>query len=139
MSYPSSASWFGAVIPLISAVGIGGNLLNMAVLTRRRLLSTMSQLERSVTHGLTALALSDLLFCFVVLLHPVFYHEQQLRHHGRDFTPARVSSWRSDTSPMSVVYRLYGPAVIDLMLMQVYSRQLIWCTSIRFSPSLVCD
>lgn len=136
LPYPSSASWFGVVIPLISAVGIGGNLLNVVVLTRRRLLSTMSQLERSVTHGLTALAVSDLLFCLVVLLHPVFYSDleasrrrgQQVHQHyygggnvesGGGSGSGRVSGWRSDTSPMSVVYRLYGPAVIDLMLMQV--------------------
>ena len=63
----ATPAWFRVVMPTISAVGIVGNLISIAVLTRRRLLSTMQHLERSVTHGLTALAVSDLLFCVAVL------------------------------------------------------------------------
>ena len=56
-------SVFEFVIPLIASIGILGNLLNLVILTRRRMLSSMHQLEKSATFGFVALALSDMLFC----------------------------------------------------------------------------
>jgi hypothetical protein len=54
--------------PLICTFGIGGNLLNLLVLTRKRLQCSMDRMEKSAHVGLVALALSDLLFCLFYLL-----------------------------------------------------------------------
>lgn len=112
----SSPAWFRFIIPVISAVGIAGNLLNIAVLTRRRLLSTMQRLERSVTHGLTALAVSDLLFCVAVLPQGGFIDDSDDDEDGSGGGDDRT--WTTSTSPLTLVYRVYGVAVVNLLLMQ---------------------
>lgn len=108
----ASPIWFRFVIPIICAVGITGNLLNIAVLTRRRLLSTMQSLERSVTHGLTALAVSDLLFCVAVLPQGGFLDDVDHLDDGSGRT------WTTSSSPLTLAYRIYGVAVVNLLLMQ---------------------
>ncbi|ELT90835.1 hypothetical protein CAPTEDRAFT_188101 [Capitella teleta] len=94
---PPSGSpyWFRIVIPIVCIVGIVGNLLNLFVLTRRRLLSSMQRLERCATYGLTALALSDMLFCLTVLPNTLEF----------------------PTSVFSLYYRVYGIAFIHLFIM----------------------
>lgn len=92
--------WFQLVLPVISGWGIVGNLLNIAVLTRQRLLSRMDRLEKSATFGLTALAISDLLFCLTVFPHCV------IQHHGQ-----------SSRSLYKLYYRLYGIGAINTFLM----------------------
>ena len=42
-------AWFEVVTPVISFLGIVGNVFNLLVLTRRRMLSSMDRLEKS-TH-----------------------------------------------------------------------------------------
>lgn len=54
--------------PSICIFGAVGNLLNLSILTRRRLRRSMDGLERSVRLGLVALAVSDELFCVVYLM-----------------------------------------------------------------------
>jgi hypothetical protein len=54
--------------PLICTFGICGNLLNLIVLTRKRLQCSMDRMEKSAHVGLVALALSDLFFCLFYLL-----------------------------------------------------------------------
>ena len=61
--------WFEVVVPMISFLGIVGNILNLIVYTRRRMLSSMDRLEKSATYGLVALALSDMFFCMAVFPH----------------------------------------------------------------------
>jgi len=56
------------VAPLICAFGIVGNLLNLVVLTRKRLQCTMDRMEKSSHVGMVALALSDFMFCLFYLL-----------------------------------------------------------------------
>lgn len=56
------------VEPSICAFGIVGNLLNLIVLTRKRLQCSMDRMEKSAHVGLVALAVSDLLFCLVYLM-----------------------------------------------------------------------
>ena len=51
------------VTSCICAIGITGNLINLAVLTRKSVFGHMAQLERSAHVGLVALAISDLLYC----------------------------------------------------------------------------
>ena len=57
------------ITPSICAVGILGNLMNLVILTRRRLLAaTEGKLEEAAYCGMAALATSDLAYCFVALL-----------------------------------------------------------------------
>jgi len=54
--------------PAVCLFGVVGNVLNLIVLTRRRLQHSMDGLERSVRLGLVALAVSDAIFCLLYLL-----------------------------------------------------------------------
>ena len=95
--------WFKIIIPMICSVGIVGNLLNLVVLTRRRMLSSMQRLERCATYGLTSLAMSDMMLCIVVLPHT--------------FITARASMDNSPRVIFSIYYRVYGIALINLFMM----------------------
>ncbi|KAL3858907.1 hypothetical protein ACJMK2_009156 [Sinanodonta woodiana] len=54
---------YGYVLPIICVFGIVGNILNLAILTRRKLTRSFKTLEQAANICLTALALSDLMFC----------------------------------------------------------------------------
>lgn len=54
-------------VPVVSAFGIVGNLLNLIVLTRKRLSRSMDHMEKSAQMGLVALALSDMIICALYL------------------------------------------------------------------------
>jgi len=63
-----------AVAPAICVFGIIGNLLNLVVLTRKRLQCSMDRMEKSAHVGLVALAISDMMFCvfyFCTLIVPL--------------------------------------------------------------------
>src|SRR6218665_553362 len=75
LSAAKSVSWdrlesaiktFG--VPLVSVFGIIGNLLNLIVLTRKRLQRSMDHMEKSAQMGLVALAVSDMMVCVVYLV-----------------------------------------------------------------------
>ena len=66
-----SIGWIQVVLPIVCSIGISGNILNLVVLTRKRLSSPMQIMERSANIGLTGLALSDLLFSTVALPFPI--------------------------------------------------------------------
>ena len=89
-------------IPVICALGVIGNLLNLLVLTRRRLLCTMDRLEKSATYGLIALAFSDMMFC--VAAFPYVF----IAKHGilTDKAHAYV-----------LYYKIYGIGCINMFLM----------------------
>ena len=53
-------------LPIVSIFGFVGNILNLIILTRKRLRSTMDRLEKSAHMGLIALAVSDMMFCLTV-------------------------------------------------------------------------
>ncbi|KAL8590272.1 hypothetical protein ACOMHN_006388 [Nucella lapillus] len=55
-------------IPVISALGVVGNLLSLLVLTKENLHKVLSKMEISAHIGLIALAVSDFLLCLMVLL-----------------------------------------------------------------------
>ncbi len=94
--------WFETVLPIISFLGIVGNILNLLVLTRRRMLSSMDRLEKSATYGLVALALSDMIFCLAVFPHSFVGTE----------LPVVDGSHR-----YQLYYKLYGLGVVNLFLM----------------------
>ncbi|CAL1538172.1 unnamed protein product [Lymnaea stagnalis] len=55
-------------MPFVSALGIVGNLLSLMVLTTEKLHRTLNKMEISAHIGLIALAVSDFLFCLLVLI-----------------------------------------------------------------------
>ncbi|XP_025115633.1 uncharacterized protein LOC112576956 [Pomacea canaliculata] len=55
-------------IPLVAALGLIGNFMALVVLTKEKLHRSLSKMEISAHIGLIALAVSDLLFCLLVLL-----------------------------------------------------------------------
>ena len=57
----------GIIIPGVCTIGILGNLINLVVLTRKKLTSSMDTMERSAHTGLISLAFCDLLFCIAAL------------------------------------------------------------------------
>ena len=58
---------YSRVIVALGVFGLLGNIVNLFVLTRRSLLSTLSRMEKFACSGLVALATSDLFFCVAVL------------------------------------------------------------------------
>ncbi|KAK7114490.1 hypothetical protein V1264_000545 [Littorina saxatilis] len=55
-------------IPIVSAMGLLGNFMALLVLTKEKLHKSLTKMEISAHIGLIALAVSDLLFCLMVLL-----------------------------------------------------------------------
>ena len=90
------------VLPSICLLGIVGNILNLIVLTRRRLVSGMDRLERSANFGLVALAFSDLMFCSLAL--PFTFI-----HNSAPFVPA--------PQVFIIFYKIYGSALLNMFLM----------------------
>ena len=95
-------TWFAVVIPIISFLGIVGNVFNLLVLTRRRMLSSMDRLEKSATYGLIALAVSDMIFCVTVFPHAFIYEESYIVDGSHHFF---------------LYYKLYGIGLVNLFLM----------------------
>ena len=56
------------LLPVIMALGVFGNILNLIVFTRRRLREGVSEVEKASTTGLLFLAVADLLFCLTGLV-----------------------------------------------------------------------
>ena len=64
---PLAPSWYRYTLLCVCLVGLCGNILNLVVLARRRLLVTLSSVERSSNQLLIAIAMADLCFCLFVL------------------------------------------------------------------------
>lgn len=94
--------WMWVLLPMISSVGIAGNVLNLLVLTKKRISSPMRKLERSANLGLTSLAVSDLLFSLMVLPHPFVDRTQQIVLSNLRF---------------GLYYKVYGVPAINTLLM----------------------
>ncbi|KAK2139584.1 hypothetical protein LSH36_1709g00000 [Paralvinella palmiformis] len=99
--------WIQILLPVICSVGISGNVLNLIVLTRKRFCAPMGKLERSANLGLTALALSDMMFCVAVLPN-VFLTEE-----NREVAAAPPRGRHL----LMLYYRIYGISCINLFLM----------------------
>lgn len=54
---------YGYVLPVVCIFGIVGNIMNIAILTRRKLTKSFKSLEKAANVCLIALALSDFFFC----------------------------------------------------------------------------
>ena len=99
---PVKLGWLKFVLPIISFLGVIGNLLNLLVLTRRRMLSSMDRLEKSATYGLVALALSDMLFCVTVFPHGLMNEERYMVDRAHQYI---------------LYYKLHGLGLVNLFLM----------------------
>lgn len=92
---------YARVIVPICVFGILGNILNLVVLTRKGLQRTMDRMERSAHTGLTALAVSDLLFCLLLLPNAwVDWGRFVYAHLGFD-----------------IFYKVYSEALISMFIM----------------------
>ena len=109
-----SFGWFEVSVTAICFLGIVGNILNLLVLTRRRLLSGMDRLEKSANYGLVALAFSDLMYC--VMVFPLTF----IHSSARTADPSHA---------YELYYRLYWISAINLFLM--ISTWLIVCMAVN--------
>ena len=103
-SHRSTLMWFEVIISIISFLGIIGNVLNLVILTRKRMRTTLDRLERSANYGLVALALSDMMFCIIILPH-IFLDTR------------RLSVMATSNGAVALYYRVYGIPVINVFLM----------------------
>lgn len=94
--------WFGSIIAVIGIWGIIGNALNIAILTRRRLIMSLDHLERFSNQGLFALAVSDFMICLFTFPHG-FLHE--------------TNGVVEESKRVVLYYKIYGTAVINMFMM----------------------
>ena len=56
---------YGSVMPVILALGIVGNVINIAIFSLRMRAPRLDVMEKAATAGLISLAIADLLFCII--------------------------------------------------------------------------
>jgi len=86
----------------VCVFGIGGNLLNLIVLSQRSLMCTMKRMEKSAHYGLIALAVSDLFICITALCSVFYGKNGGFAHASFDFR---------------FVHKLYGNGVINTFIL----------------------
>ncbi|XP_041376271.1 putative G-protein coupled receptor F59B2.13 [Gigantopelta aegis] len=91
---------YGFALPSICLFGMVGNILNLTILTRRKLQKSFKTLEMAANYCLVALAVSDLMFC--VFAFPT------------TFLPSD-DTYRKDEFILQ--YRIYGAAIINVFIM----------------------
>ena len=100
------------LILAVSVFGIGGNLLNLIILSQKSLTYMMERMEKSAHYGLIALAVSDLFFCVATLPH-VFFG-----------TGKRNGGFVHASFDFRLAYKLYGNGVIN-----TFSLSSTWLTA----------
>ena len=106
-----SSLWFSVSLGFISSFGLVANLLNLVVLGNRRVTSRLDGIGRSVNNGLMALAISDFLFCCVVLPHAFLPIDDVTGDEPDDVTLVSVEK------RAAMLYRIYGIALIGVLQM----------------------
>ncbi|XP_076449139.1 FMRFamide receptor-like [Babylonia areolata] len=91
---------YGFLLPSVCAFGIVGNVLNLTILTRRKLQKSFRTLEQAANLCLISLAVSDLMFC-VFAFPTMFLPENDL------YTSKGVL----------LTYRVYSTAIINVFIM----------------------
>ena len=91
---------YGYVLPVVCVVGIVGNLMNIAILTRRKLTKAFKTLEQAANMCLIALALSDCMFC--VFAFPSTFLP------GEDIFPSKG---------FLLYYRMYCTGIINIFIL----------------------
>ena len=105
---------YSKVLIAICALGILGNVLNVLVLTRKRLQKTMDRMEKSVHAGLIALAASDMVFCLLLLPHAWIEKPKGFYFLSRGF---------------ALFYKAYSDGVINIFIMSSTWLTVIMATS----------
>ena len=95
-----SMAIYGYVLPLVCMFGIVGNILNLAILTRRKLQKSFKTLEQAANVCLIALALSDFLFCLFAF--------------PTTFLP---NDDLFETKGFLVYYRIYSTGMINIFIL----------------------
>ncbi|XP_050399734.1 putative G-protein coupled receptor F59B2.13 [Patella vulgata] len=90
---------YGFGIPSVCLFGIFGNVLNLCILTRRKLQKAFKRLELSANLCLVSLAVSDLMFCFFAF--PTVFLPQDDVYTSRGFV---------------LYYRIYCAAIINVFI-----------------------
>lgn len=91
---------YGYALPCVCVIGVVGNLMNLAILTRRKLQRSYRPIEQAANVCLVALALSDLMFCgfaFPTMLLP--------------------TDGRYKTRGLLLYYSVYSAAIINIFIM----------------------
>jgi hypothetical protein len=96
---------YGIVMPLILALGIVGNIINIIVFSQKGLRMRLDVMEQSATAGLVSLAVADLLFCIIGF--PSAFVEP--RHNT---SPEETSSG----TLLALYYTTYRAALINIFL-----------------------
>ncbi|XP_067651068.1 putative G-protein coupled receptor F59B2.13 [Haliotis asinina] len=91
---------YGFALPSVCLFGMVGNVLNLTILTRRKLQKSFRTLEMAANYCLVALAVSDLMFC--VFAFPTTFLS------GDDMY---------DNTAFLLKYRMYGTAIINVFIM----------------------
>ncbi|CAH1795311.1 unnamed protein product [Owenia fusiformis] len=108
----------GIILPVILLAGIIGNILNMVILTRKRMLTNMDEMEKSAYIFLIALAVSDLLFC--VTAFPISFRHLKVVFESKTFM---------------LYYHIYHDGVINSFMMS--STWLTVCMTVSRSVAVV--
>lgn len=91
---------YGYVLPVVCIFGIVGNVMNIAILTRRKLTRSFKRLEKAANICLIALALSD--FCFCLFAFPTSFLPSE------DIFP---------TKGFLFYYRMYCTGIINIFIL----------------------
>nr|KAG5712211.1 hypothetical protein BaRGS_014561 [Batillaria attramentaria] len=91
---------YGFLLPIVCAFGIVGNLLNLTILTRRKLQKSFRTLEQAANLCLISLAVSDLMFC--VFAFPTMFLPKNDLYQSKG---------------LLLTYRVYSTAVINVFIM----------------------
>lgn len=93
------------ILPIVFSLGIFGNILNLVILSRRRIQHRMSEVEKASMTGLISLAISDMLFCFFGLV----------SHFLDPFSEASFNTF-GHLSTISFYYSTYEAALLNTFL-----------------------
>ncbi|PVD20521.1 hypothetical protein C0Q70_18677 [Pomacea canaliculata] len=91
---------YGFMLPAICVFGMVGNVLNLTILTRRKLQKSFRTLEQAANLCLISLAVSDLMFC-IFAFPTMFLPKNDLY----------------DSKGLLLTYRVYNTAVINVFIM----------------------
>ena len=93
------------VILVVCVFGIGGNVLNLIILSQKSLVCTMKRMEKSAHYGLIALAVSDLFVCLAALPSVIYG------------TGKKNGGFAHESFDFRLAHKLYGSGVINTFML----------------------
>ena len=128
------------VIPVICIVGVIGNTLNLLIFIRRLWQNHIHSIERGAIMELTALAFSDLIFCFITCVgslvpsHMILFLHKDFRYYNQLYGGVlqnifiKTSTWLTTIAAVSRYAAVCYP---------LFARQFIRLSHIKFA--IVCS